>query len=118
VELKVAAAEALIWIITAQRFRWFAFVVRIERRDKIMAMKYILALAVIAPFMSVSSSIAQRVDQHVYQGGPKSTVPHATIRSATRPSDAFGMMLAPVGPRVKRSHIYNGGPQTVVPHSY
>ena len=79
--------------------------------------KYILAVALVVPFMSVSS-IAQTVDQHVYQGGPKTTVPHATRLSTTSPSEAFGMVPVPAGPRAKRSHIHSGGPQTVVPHSY
>ena len=35
-----------------------------------MTMKYILAVALIAPFLTVSS-MAQ---QHVHQGGPKSSV--------------------------------------------
>jgi len=79
--------------------------------------KYVLAVVLVVPFMSMSS-IAQTVDQHVYQGGPKTTVPHATRPLPKSPSEAFGMVPAPVGPRAKRSHVYSGGPQTVVPHSY
>lgn len=79
-----------------------------------MTMKYILALVLVAPFMTVSSMAqdAVRLDQHVYQGGPKTSIPHAT-RQATRAGDAFAM-----APKAKRSHGYSGGPQTVVPHSY
>jgi hypothetical protein len=77
-------------------------------------MKYVLALVLVAPFMTVSSMAqdAVRADQHVYQGGPKSGVPHAT-RQITTASDAFAMV-----PQARRSHGYSGGPQTVVPHSY
>ena len=77
-------------------------------------MKYVLALVLMAPFMTVSSMAqdAVRVDQHVYQGGPKTGIPHAT-RQATAASDAFAM-----APTARRSHGYSGGPQTVVPHSY
>jgi hypothetical protein len=82
-----------------------------------MTIKYILAVALVAPFMTVSG-VAQTVDQHVYQGGSKTTNPRATRSMTTSPSEALGMVPAPVRPRAKRSHIYNGGPQTVVPHSY
>lgn len=77
-------------------------------------MKYVLALVLVAPFMTVSSMAqdAVRLDQHAYQGGPKTSIPHAA-RQTTRASDAFAM-----APKAKRSHGYSGGPQTVVPHSY
>ncbi len=77
--------------------------------------KYILAVALVAPFL-MASGMAQTVDQHVYQGGPKTTVPHAT-RSVTGVREAFGMVPLAVAPRASRSHVYSGGPQTVVPHS-
>jgi hypothetical protein len=81
---------------------------------KIMTMKYILAAALVAPFLTVSGMAqdAPRLDQHVYQGGPKTSIPHAT-RQMTNAGDAFAM-----APKAKRSHGYSGGPQTVVPHSY
>jgi hypothetical protein len=75
-----------------------------ECRRKIMTMKYILAVAVIAPFLTVSS-MAQ---QQVYQGGPKSSVATRQISSG---SDIYAM-----GVKAKKSHAYRGGPQTVVPH--
>jgi len=77
-------------------------------------MKYVLALALLASFTTVSSMAqdAVRVDPHVYQGGPKTNIPHAT-RQTTGASDAFAM-----APKPMRSHGYSGGPQTVVPHSY
>jgi len=75
-----------------------------------MTMKYILAVALVAPFMTVSAMAQDtlRLDQHAYQGGPKTGIPHAT-RQMTTASEAFAM--APM------SHRYSGGPQTVVPHS-
>ena len=78
-----------------------------------MTIKYILAAALVAPFLTVSSMAqsAPLLDQHVYSGGPKSSVPHAT-RQITSASDAFAM-----APKAMTSHRYTGGPQTVVPHS-
>lgn len=69
-----------------------------------MTMKYILAVALIAPFLTVSS-MAQ---QQVYQGGPKSSV---ATRQISSQSDIYAM-----GVKAKKSHAYRGGPQTVVPH--
>ena len=76
-------------------------------------MKYIFALVLIAPFMTASSMAqdAVRIDQHVYQGGPKSSVPHGTRE--TTANQAFAMVR-----KGRTSHGYSGGPQTVVPHSY
>jgi hypothetical protein len=78
-----------------------------------MTRKYMLAVALIAPFL-VAPAMAQdasRIDQHVYQGGPKSNIPHAA-RQVTSASAAFAMV-----PKANTSHHYSGGPQTVVPHS-
>jgi hypothetical protein len=85
----------------------------IKRRRKIMAIKYILAAALVAPFLTVSSMAqdASRLDQHVYQGGPKTGIPHAA-RQMTSAREAFAMV-----PKATTSHRYSGGPQTVVPHS-
>jgi hypothetical protein len=79
-----------------------------------MTMKYIFAVALVAPFLTVSGMAqdAPRLDQHVYQGGPKTSIPHAT-RQTTSASEAFAL-----APKARRSHGYSGGPQTVVPHSY
>jgi len=79
-----------------------------------MTIKYILAVVLVAPFLTVSSMAeeAPRLDQHAYLGGPKSSIPHAT-RQITTPGDAFAM-----APKAMTSHRYGGGPQTVVPHSY
>ena len=78
-----------------------------------MTIKYILAVALVAPFMTVSSMAqdAPRLDQHAYQGGPKTSIPYAT-RQMTSAGDAFAM-----APKAVTSHRYSGGPQTVVPHS-
>src|SRR5450759_2753472 len=47
------------------------------RRRNIMTMKHILAVALVAPFLTVSGMAqeAPRIEKHVYQGGPNSTVP-------------------------------------------
>ena len=76
-----------------------------------MTLKYILAVALITPFLAASSMAqdAIRLDQHAYQGGPKTGIPHAA-RQVTTASDAFAM--------VPTTHRYSGGPQTVVPHSH
>jgi hypothetical protein len=78
-----------------------------------MTMKHILAVALVTPFMTVSglAQEAPRLDQHVYQGGPKSGIPHATRQ--TTANEAFAMVR-----KGRTSHGYSGGPQTVVPHSY
>jgi hypothetical protein len=84
-----------------------------KRRRKIMTMKYILAVALVAPFLTVSGMAqdAPRIDKHVYQGGPGMNIPHAT-RITTSADQAFAM-----APKAKAPHAYRGGPQTVVPHS-
>jgi RNA polymerase sigma factor (sigma-70 family) len=68
----------------------------------------LLAPLLTAPAMAQDTL---RIDQHVYQGGPKSGVPHAA-RQTTNASEAFAMV-----PKATMSHRYSGGPQTVVPHS-
>jgi hypothetical protein len=84
-----------------------------KRRRKIMTMKYILAVALVAPFLTVSSMAqdAPRIDTHVYQGGPGMNMPHAT-RITTSADQAFAMV-----PKAKVQHAYRGGPGTVVVHS-
>jgi hypothetical protein len=81
-------------------------------------MKYILAAALVVPILTGAAMAqnAPRVDQHVYQGGPKSSIPHATRQEVTGADNAFA--LAPKVPRRATSHGYSGGPQTVVPHRY
>ncbi|HEY6022680.1 MAG TPA: hypothetical protein VIV34_00710 [Pseudolabrys sp.] len=75
-------------------------------------MKHFIAVALVAPFLA-ASAMAQdtpRLDRHVYQGGPGSTIPHAT-RQVTSWEQAFAM-----APKSKTAHAYRGGPQTVVVH--
>jgi hypothetical protein len=77
-------------------------------------MKHIIAVAVVAPFL-VASAMAQdapRINQHAYQGGPKTSIPHAT-KQMTSAGEAFAM-----APKATKAHAYRGGPQTVVPHGY
>jgi hypothetical protein len=74
-----------------------------------MTMKTILAVALVAPFLTVSS-MAQ--DAHVYQGGPKTSIPHVMTQATAAAEQAFAMV-----PKAVTSHRYSGGPQTVVPHS-
>ena len=82
-----------------------------------MTIKYILAVALITPFLAVSSMAQQ------YQGGPKSSVP--TTRQFSSGGDIYAQgfdIYAPGGDiyapavRANRSHAYRGGPKTVVPH--
>ncbi len=79
-----------------------------------MKMKFILAVALIAPLLTVSSMAqdAPRIVKHLYIGGPGSNIPHATRVITTGAGEAFAM-----APKAKTSHAYRGGPQTVVPHS-
>jgi hypothetical protein len=69
-----------------------------------MITKYILAVTLITPFLTVSTMAQQ------YQGGPKSSVP-STTRQISSGGDIYAM-----GVKAKKSHAYRGGPQTVVPH--
>ena len=80
-----------------------------------MTIKHVLAVALVTPLL-IGSGVAQTVDQHVYQGGPKTNIPHAARMTTT--SSAFAMAPSAVAPKFKRRHIYSGGPQTVVPHAY
>ena len=81
-----------------------------------MIIKYILAVALITPFLTVSSMAQQ------YVGGPKSGVAPTTRQIG---SDIYGQgidVYAPRGDiyaqgvRTKKPHAYRGGPGTVVPH--
>ena len=79
-------------------------------------MKHIIAAALVAPFLVVSATAQDtpRLNTHVYQGGPGSTIPHAT-KQVTTWEQAFAMAPKAKG---KATHAYRGGPQTVVPHGY
>jgi hypothetical protein len=82
-----------------------------------MLIKYILAVAVITPFLTVSSTAQQ------YQGGPKSSVPPTMQQIGYGDIYAQGIdVYAPrsdiyaQGVRTNKSHAYRGGPRTVTPH--
>jgi hypothetical protein len=72
-----------------------------------MTMKHILAVALVAPFLTVSSMAqeAPRTIKHVYQGGPKSPVLHTT-RQISNGGDIFAM-----GERAKAPQANRGGPR-------
>ena len=81
-----------------------------------MITKYILAIAVITPFLAVSSTAQQ------YQGGPKSPVPPTMQQISYGDIYAQGIdVYAPRGDiyaqgvRTNKSHAYRGGQRTVTP---
>ena len=76
-----------------------------------MTMKYILAIALITPFLTVSSMAQQ------YVGGPKSSVAPMT-RQISSGGDIYAQGVDVYAPGVKanKSHAYRAGPKTVVPH--
>ena len=81
-----------------------------------MTIKYILAVALITPFLTVSSTAQQ------YQGGPKSSVPPTMQQIGYGDIYAQGIdVYAPRGDiyaqgvRTNKSHAYRGGPRTVTP---
>ncbi len=78
-----------------------------------MAIKYILAVALITPFLTVSSMAQQ------YVGGPKSSVVPST-RQISSGGDIYAQGVDVYAPRIKanKSRAYRGGPGTVVPHRY
>jgi len=82
-------------------------------REEIMAIKYILAVALITPFLTVSSMAQQ------YVGGPKSSVAPST-RQISSGGDIYAQGVDVYAPRIKanKSRAYRGGPGTVVPHRY
>jgi hypothetical protein len=77
-----------------------------------MTIKYILAVALITPFLTVSSMAQQ------YVGGPKSGVAHT--RQISSGGDIYaqgvGGDIYARGVKANKSHAYRGGPKTVVPH--
>ncbi len=78
-----------------------------------MAIKYILAIAVITPFLTVSSMAQQ------YVGGPKSSVAPST-RQISSGGDIYaqGVDVYARGVKVNKSHAYRGGSKAVVPRGY
>jgi hypothetical protein len=75
-----------------------------------MTIKYILAVALVTPFLTVSSMAQQ------YVGGPKSSVA-PTTRQIGSAGDIYAQGVDVYAPRVKanKSHAYRAGPKTVVP---
>ena len=69
--------------------------------------KYIVAFALVAPFLTVSS-MAQNAPytiKHVYQGGPKSAVAHTT-RQITSDGAIYAYDV-----NAKKSNAYRGDPR-------
>ena len=77
-----------------------------------MTIKYILAVALIAPFLTVSSMAQQ------YVGGPKSSVP-PTTRQISSGGDIYaqGVDIYARGGKASKSRAYRAGPKTVVPRA-
>ena len=77
-----------------------------------MTIKYIVVIALITPFLTMSSMAQQ------YVGGPKSGV--APTRQISSGADIYaqgvGGDIYAQGVRANKSHAYRGGPKTVVPH--
>jgi len=77
-----------------------------------MTIKCILAVALITPFLTVSSMAQQ------YVGGPKSGV--APTRQISSGGDIYaqgvGGDIYARGVPANKSHAYRGGPKTVAPH--
>ena len=78
-----------------------------------MTIKYILAVALITPFLTVSSMAQQ------YVGGPKSGIA-PTTRQISSGGDIYAQRVGGDvyvrGVNTNKSHAYRGGPKTVVPH--
>ena len=78
-----------------------------------MTIKYILAVALITPFLTVSRMAQQ------YVGGPKSGVA-APTRQISSGGDIYaqgvGGDIYARGVPANKSHAYRGGPKTVAPH--
>jgi len=78
--------------------------------EKIMTIKYILAVALITPLLTVSSMAQQ------YVGGPKSSVA-PSMRQISSGGDIYaqGVDVYARGGKANKSHAYRAGPKTVVP---
>jgi hypothetical protein len=80
-------------------------------RRKIMAIKYILAIGLISPFLTVSSMAQQ------YVGGPKSSVAPTTQQiSSGGDIYAQGVDVYSRGAKANTSRAYRGGTKTVAPY--
>ena len=78
-----------------------------------MIIKYILAVALITPVLTVSSMAQQ------YVGGPKSGIA-PTTRQISSGGDIYaqGVNVHARGVKANKSHAYRSGPKTVVPRGY
>ena len=76
-----------------------------------MAIKYILAIGLITPFLTVSSMAQQ------YVGGPKSSVA-STTQQISSGGDIYaqGVDVYARGVTANTSRAYRGGTKTVVPY--
>ena len=77
-----------------------------------MSSKCILAVALITPFLTVSSMAQQ------YVGGPKSGVAPTQQISSGGDIYAQGDEVYVPGVKANKSHAYRGGPKPVVPRRY
>ena len=73
-----------------------------------MAIKYILAVALITPFLTASSTAQQ------YVGGPKSGIA-PTTRQISGGGDIYAQGVNARGVKANKSHAYRAGPKTGVP---
>ena len=76
-----------------------------------MTIKYILAVALITPFLAVSSMAQQ------YVGGPKSSIAPAT-RQIGSGGDIYAQGVDARGVKANKSRAHRGGPKTVVTRGY
>jgi hypothetical protein len=76
-----------------------------------MAIKYILAVALITPFLTVPTMAQQ------YQGGPKGSAALRTPQVSSG-GDIYAQEVEVYarGSKAKKSQAYRGVPKTVVPH--
>jgi len=78
-------------------------------RRKIMTIRYILAVALITPFLTMSSMAQQ------YVGGPKSGIAPTTQQiSSGGDIYAQGGDIYARGVKANKSHVYRGGQKPVV----
>jgi hypothetical protein len=79
--------------------------------EEIMTIKYILAVALITPFLTVSSMAQQ------YVGGPKSGIAPTTQQIGSGGDIYAQGDIYARGVKANKSHAYRAGPKTVIPRS-
>ena len=79
-----------------------------------MTIRYIIAVALITPFLTMSSMAQQ------YVGGPKSGIAPTTTQQISSGGDIYAQGVDVYAPRVKanKSRAYRGGTKTVVPRTW